>query len=116
MLQDGEIPYAPNVLRCVTGLGAMTRLTELHIRVPFINKQEDLQGLTLLQRLALDYEPKRGSNPPGTTYHPFVNPEAATITKLRFYIGKDEHPVSITSTDIYVVSQRSTVINKILLF
>ena len=60
----------------------MTRLTELHIRVPFINKQEDLQGLTRLQNLALDYELNGRSHPPGTIYHPFVFPEAANIYKI----------------------------------
>ena len=70
----------------------MTRLIELHIRIPFVNKQEDLQGLTRLQRLALDFE-YEVDHPPGTTFHPFVFPEAASITKLRFYNGEDANEV-----------------------
>ena len=89
-------PYKPDVLRCVAGLGAMTWLTELHIQVPFVNQQQDLQGLTRLQRLALDHEWR--SHPPGSTYHPFVFPQAASITKLRFYVGKGAHVVSTTPT------------------
>ena len=93
MLQDSQPPYAPNILRFVAGLEAMTRLTELHIKVPSVNKQEDLQGLTRLKSLALDYEPE--SRPQGTTCHAFVFPEAASITKLRLYIGNEAKEVRI---------------------
>lgn len=76
----------PGITRSVAGLEGMTRLTELNIHVTlFIDKQENLHGLTRLQRLSLKYEPGLELHPPGTTYHPFVFPEAASITKLRFY-------------------------------
>ena len=92
MLENSGLPsFDSKKLRSVAGLGAMTRLTELHIRVPFVNKQEDLQGLTRLQRLTLNYEPENDSS------YPFVFPEAARITKLGFYIGEEAHEVSITS-------------------
>ncbi len=65
----------------------MTRLTEMRIIVPFADAPEDLQRLTGLQRLALDYRP-RHKHPEEATYYPFVFPEAATITKLSFTIGE----------------------------
>ena len=77
----------------MAGLQAMTRLTELHIKILFINKQQDLQGLTRLQSLALDYEFEKHLQPPGTIFHPFVFPEAASITKLLFYNGEDANEV-----------------------
>ena len=75
----------------------MVRLTELHIHIPLIH-EEDLQGLTRLQRLALQYAPAMECHmkhiyPPGTTYHPFVFPEAASITWLRFTFGEDANEV-----------------------
>ena len=67
----------------VAGLGAMTQLTELWAMAPFAHQQGDLQTLTRLQQLALDFLPCRWGPPDRTTCHPFIFPEAAGITKLR---------------------------------
>ena len=66
----------------VAGLGAMTQLTELCAIVPFAHEQGDLQSLADLRRLALESLPPQQGLPDSTTYHPFVFPEAASITKL----------------------------------
>ena len=72
----------------VSGLEAMTRLTKLHITVPFLDKPQDLGKLAQLQRLTLDYEPERRGDP-GTTRLPFVYPEMDSVTKLSFNIGEE---------------------------
>ena len=76
----------------IAGLGAMTRLTELCATIPFVHEQGDLQSLTRLRHLALDYVPyQRGFD--STTYYPFVFPDAARINNLLMII---HHELVIT--------------------
>ena len=70
----------------VSLLEAMTQLTELHIAVPFVDKQQDLKKLTQLKRLTLDYVTRRQEHP-GTAKLSFVCPRIASITKLAFRIA-----------------------------
>ena len=89
----------------------MTRLTELRIMVPFANEKTNVERLTRLQSLILDYEPERWDLPLGTTYHPFVFPEAATITKLHFNILQEVgSPLSVLFFSAIDISSPATAI------
>ena len=80
----------------------MTSLTELHMTVPFAHKHINVQGLACLQCLHLDYKPDSW-NDPETTYHPFLFPEAATITKLHLVIT-DKVTLRLRAKHLYSVS------------
>ena len=97
----------------VAGLGAMTQLTELHVMVPFVHEQGDLQSLTGLRRLALDYLPYRWGYRDETTYHKFMFPEAASITKLRLSMHPEVGSSPLTLIESERASERlRVVINK----
>jgi len=83
-----ECELEPPPIFDVSGLEAMTRLTELHITVPFVDDQQDLGKLTQLQRLTLDYVPVRPGYP-RTTCLPFMCPAIASVTKLSFSIDQE---------------------------
>ena len=85
-ISDSDLPIPPTF--DMSGLEAMTQLTELHITVPFVDKQQDLGNLTQLQRLTLDYVPIRPYLP-HTTCLPFVCPAIASVTKLTFNIAQE---------------------------
>ena len=74
----------------MSGLEAMTALTELHITVPFVDKQQDLGKLTQLQRLTLDYVSRRQEHP-GITILPssFTCPKIASVTRLNFRVADE---------------------------
>ena len=79
----------------VPRLEAMTRLTDLHIIVPFVDKEQDLGKLSQLQRLTLDYMPERYAYPVGTTCLSFACPEIPSVTKLSFSIVREVRNSSV---------------------
>ena len=83
-----EFEHDPPPVFDMAGLEALTGLTELHITVPFVDKQQDLEKHTQLQRLTLDYVPIRPGYP-RTTCHPFMCPAIASVTMLSFSIDEE---------------------------